>query len=170
MNARWLALKKRHWDSRAARERQVLALAAWVLMPLLAYVVLWQPAHQAVAKLRPNIATLRLQAAHLQMQAAEVEMLRHRPKPALFDAAALQSAIEASAVRHQLRERLSTVDAQAPNAVRITLALVSFEQWLRWLRALQQEQHIRAESIGIAALPEAGMVKVSATLTNGGTQ
>lgn len=170
MKARWLAIRKQYWDSRAARERQTLTLAALVLTPLLAYVVLWQPAHSAVAKLRASVATLRLQAVRLQLQAAEVEMLRHHPQPAVFDALALQSAVEASAVRYQLREALTTLDAQPPNAVRITLASVSFEQWLRWLRALQQEQHIRADSIGIAALPQAGMVKVSATLINGGTQ
>jgi type II secretory pathway component PulM len=47
---------------------------------------------------------------------------------------------------------------------------VSFEQWLRWLRALQQEQHIRADSLSVAMLPQPGMVKISATLINGGNQ
>ena len=170
MKARWLAFKKHYWDSRALRERQALTMAALILTPLLAYAVLWQPAHRAVAKLRPGVAGMRMQAAQLQVQATEVEMLRHHPKPAVFDAAALQAAVAASAERHQLREALTTIDAQPPNAVRITLASVSFAQWLRWLRALQQEQHIRADSIGIAALPQTGMVKISATLINGGSQ
>lgn len=170
MKARWQAFKKRHWDSRAARERRAIALAALVLSPLLAYFLLWQPAHVANRKLRAGIPTMRAQAAHLHTQMTEVEMLRHSPHPAIFDATALKAAVEASALRHQVRGAISSLDAQEPNAVRIMLASVSFEQWLRWLRDLQQEQHIRAESVGIAALPQAGMVKVSATLTNGGTQ
>ena len=97
-------------------------------------------------------------------------MLRHRPKPALLDAVALKSAIEDSALRHNLREAISTLDLQQPNAVRISFVSVSFEQWLRWLRALQQEQHIRADSVSVATLSQAGMVKVSATLVNGGSQ
>ncbi len=170
MKARWLEIKKRHWDSRTARERQTLALAALVLLPLLAYLLLWQPAHTALTKLRASVPVMRVQTEQLRVQAVEVAMLRHRPHLAVLDASALKSAIEASADRHQMRDALSTLVAQEPNAVRVTLASVSFEQWLRWLRVLQQEQHVRADSVSIAVMPQAGMVKISATLTNGGTQ
>ena len=132
--------------------------------------MLWQPAHNAVQKLRASIPGMYMAADRLRNHASEIEMLRHRPKPALLDAVALKSAIEDSALRHNLRESISTLDLQEPNAVRISFASVSFEQWLRWLRALQQEQHIRADSVSVAMLSQAGMVKVSATLVNGGTQ
>ncbi len=168
MKARWLEIKKHHWDSRTVRERQTLALAALVLLPLLAYLLLWQPAHTALTKLRASVPVMRVQAEQLRVQAAEVAMLRHRPHPAVLDAGALKSAIEASADRHQMRAAISALAAQEPNVVRVTLASVSFEQWLRWLRVLQQEQHVRADSVSIAAMPQAGMVKISATLTNGG--
>lgn len=170
MKARWQVFKKRHWDGRAASERRAIAFAALALSPLLAYFLLWQPAHAANKKLRADIPAMRTQAVHLRTQMAEVEMLRHHPHPALLDATALKTAVEESALRHKMRDAISSLDAQEPNAVRITLASVSFEQWLNWLRDLQQEQHIRAESVGIAALTQAGMVKVSATLTNGGAQ
>ena len=170
MKTHWLKFKKHYWDGRDARERRALALAAAVLLPLFAYLLLWQPAHTATTKLRANIPAMRTQAALLRNQAAEVEMLRHHPHPAVLDANALRLAVEASAVRHQMRGAISTIDAQEPNSVRITLAAVSFEQWVHWLRDLQKEQHIRADSASIAALPQAGMVKVGSTLTNGGMQ
>lgn len=170
MKARWEKFKKRHWDGRSARERQILVFCALALAPLAAYSLLWQPAHTASAKLRASAPDLRAQAERVRAQVAEVGMLRHRPHPAVLDSAALKLAIEASAARHQLRGALSTLDAVEPRAVRISLASVSFEQWLGWLRDLQQEQHIRADSVSVAALPQTGMVKISATLTNGGTQ
>lgn len=170
MKARWQTLKKRHWDDRAASERRAIAIGTLALSPLLAYALLWQPAHVANAKLHTSVPAMRLQAAHLRTQAAEVETLRHHPRPAVLDANALKTAIEESTLRHQMRDVITSLDAQQPSSVRITLAAVSFEKWLNWLRGLQQEQHIRAESVGIAALPQAGMVKVNATLTNGGTQ
>ena len=170
MKARWRALKKRYWDSRALRERRALALAAAVLLPLVAYFMLWQPAHSANAKLRSAVPAMRAQAQQLHTQTDEVGMLRHRPHPAVLDAAALKTAVEASAMRLQIRGAITAIEVQEPNAVRITLAAVSFEQWLRWLRVLEQEQLIRAESAGIAALPQSGMVKISATLSNGGAQ
>jgi len=170
MKARWQAFKKLHWDTRAASERRALALGTLLLSPVVAYFLLWQPAHLATAKLRISVPALRVQAAHLRTQSAEAESLRHLPHPAVLDANALKTAIEESAVRHQIRNAISSLDAQPPNAVRITLVAVSFEQWLSWLRSLQQEQHIRAESVGIAALPQTGMVKINVTLSNGGTE
>lgn len=170
MKPSWLAFKKRHWESRTAQERKVLKLAAWALAPVLVYVALWQPAHSAVQKLHASVPVMYMAAERLRIQADEVEMLRHRPKPALLDAVAMKTAIEDSASRHNLREAMSTLDLQEPNAARLSFASVSFEQWLRWMRALQQEQHIRADSVSVAILPQAGMVKISATLINGGTQ
>lgn len=170
MKARWQAFRKRHWDGRAASERRAIALGALVLSPLFAYFLIWQPAHVAGAKMRDSVPAMRAQAEHLRAQAEEAETLRHHPKPAVLDANALKTAVEESAMRHQMREALTSLDVQPPNGVRITLTAVSFEQWLNWLRNLQQEQHIRAESVGIAPLPQTGMVKISATLTNGGAQ
>ena len=170
MKANWLTFKKQYWDARSPQERNALKLAAWVLTPVLLYFVLWQPAHNAVQKLHVSVPGMYMSAERLRNHASEVEMLRHRPKPALLDAVALKSAVEDSALRHNLREAISTLDLQQPNAVRISFVSVSFEQWLRWLRALQQEQHIRADSVSVATLSQAGMVKVSATLVNGGSQ
>ena len=62
MKASWLTFRKRHWDGRTARERRALALAALVLSPLLAYFLLWQPAHNANARLRATVPAMRVQA------------------------------------------------------------------------------------------------------------
>ena len=170
MKANWLTLKKRYWDARSQQERNALKLVAWILAPVLLYFILWQPAHTAVQKLHVTVPQAYMDAERLRTQADEVELLRHRPKPALLDAAAMKSAVEDSATRNSLREAISTLDMQEPNAVRISLASVPFAQWLRWLLALQQEQHIRADSVSVAMLPQPGMVKISATLVNGGAQ
>jgi type II secretory pathway component PulM len=169
MKARWSEFKQRHWNGRPAAERRILAFFTLILAPVFAYLLLWQPAHRAVAQLQSGISAMRAQAVRMHDQAAEVEALRHQPRPALLDAAALKTAVEESATRYQLHDAVSTLDTQEPNAVRITLASVSFAQWLGWLRDLERGQHIRADSVAIAALPQAGMVKISATLTNGET-
>jgi type II secretory pathway component PulM len=170
MKKNWLAFKKKNWDSRSAQERNILKLSAWVLTPLLVYFILWQPARSGIQKLQASVPVMNIQLEKLHTDAGEVEMLRHRPKPAVQDAAGMKSTVEDYAQRHGLRENVSTLDLQQPNAVRISFASVSFELWLHWLRALQQEQHIRADSVSIATLPQPGMVKISATLVNGGAQ
>jgi type II secretory pathway component PulM len=170
MKARWQAFKKRYWDGRAAQERRIIGMGALILSPIIAYFLLWQPAHLANTKLLVSVSAMRSQAAHLRLQAVEAETVRHLPQPAILDANALKSAIEESAVRHQLRSAISSLDAQPPNTVRMTLDSVSFDQWVNWLRSLQQEQHIRVASGGIAPLPQKGFVKINATLINGGAE
>lgn len=170
MKENWLILKARYWDVRTQQERNILKYFSWALTPVLIYFILWQPAHNAVQKLRVSVSVAHLEAERLRTHAAEVEMLRHRPKQTLLDAVALKVAVEDLAKRHSLHKAVSTLDLQEPNAVRITFASVSFEEWLRWTQALQQEQHIRADSLSVATLPQAGMVKISATLINGGAQ
>src|SRR5208282_447337 len=98
MKARWQAFKKRYWDGRAASERRAITLGALVLSPLLAYFLLWQPAHVANAKLHASIPAMRTQAAHLRVQAVEAETVRHQPHSTVLDANALKTAIEESAV------------------------------------------------------------------------
>ncbi|MES1981046.1 MAG: type II secretion system protein M [Pseudomonadota bacterium] len=170
MKTRWLAYRKRYWDSRSLRERRILLGAAWIIAPIAAYWLLWQPAHTAVAKLNTSLPVMRAQAEQLRVQAAEVAALRHRPRPAQLELSALRGAVEASAARHQIREAITAMEVQPPHTVRITLVSVSFEQWIRWLRDLQQEQHIRAESVSVAALPQNGMVRISAALTDSAEQ
>ncbi len=170
MKQNWLAFKNQNWDKRSAQERNALKLLAWVLTPVLLYFILWQPAHDAVKKLHISIPPLNMQADKLRRQANEVDILRHRPKPAMLDAVAMKAAVEESAERNGMRAAIATLDLQQPNGVRISFTSVAFEQWLRWLQAMQQEQHIRAESVSVSMLSQPGMVKLSATLVNGGTQ
>jgi type II secretory pathway component PulM len=170
MKTRWQELRSRHWNNRPASERKVIAAACILLFPVIYYYLLWQPAHQAVSKLHKALPTLQAQATKMQEQASEVDAIRHRPELAALDAQALKSSIEESAVRHQLRASITTLDAQEPNATRITCEVISFATWITWLHELEQEQHIRADSISITALAQAGMVKISATLSNGNSQ
>jgi type II secretory pathway component PulM len=138
-----------------------------VILPLLTYFLLWQPAHDAIKKLSSTLPQLRLQAEQMRHAGTLVEEMRHRPQLAVMDAVSVKAAIEESATRNQLREALTTIAAQEPNGVRITLVSISFEKWLHWLRELQESQHIRVDSLSITHLAEPGMVAVRATLTNG---
>jgi general secretion pathway protein M len=163
-------IRKRYWDQRPQQEQKLLKWLALMLVPLLAFFVLWLPAHQEVRKLQGVMKVMSMQAERLRGQADEIQMLRHRPKPAVLDAAAMKSAVEESATRQGLHEAITALELQQPNAVRITFASVAFDQWLRWMRALQQEQHVRADSLSVSLLPQPGMVKINATLINGGEQ
>jgi general secretion pathway protein M len=170
MKSLGLAVRKRFWDGRAVGERRLIALVALILLPLLAFFLLWQPAHKAVAGLRVSVPAIRMQAALMRDQTAEVARLNHYPHPARLDGNALKSVIETSAEQHHIREAITALDEQGPGSVRVTLDSVSFDQWLLWMRDLQREQHVRVDSAGVAALAQPGVVKIISTLTNGAVQ
>lgn len=169
MKALLQKLRRQHWDTRPLHERKAIAIGALFVLPLLAYFLFWQPAHEAVGKLRRTLPQLRIQTEQMRQAAGQIEELRHRPQLAVMNAQAVKAAIEESATRHQLRDALTTLDAQEPDGVRITLTSVSFEKWLLWLRELQESQHIRIETVAVTPLSEPGMVAVRASLINGNT-
>ena len=167
MKTRWQEFLSKCWRTRALRERQLITVAAIFLLPLIFYFLLWQPAHQAVAKLKVSLPVLQAQSIKLNQNAAEIAVLRHRPQVAALDSMALKLSVEQSAAKHQLSISISPVTSQDLAVIRITGDSISFASWLTWLRELEQEQHIRAESVSVSALPQAGLVKISATLSNG---
>ena len=169
MNAHLKTLRLQHWDARPPHERRAIMISASFVLPLLAYFLLWQPAHDAIGKLRKTLPRLRMQAEQMHRAAGQIEELRHRPQLAVMDAQAVKAAIEESASRHQLRDALTTVAAQEPNGARITITAVAFDRWLNWLRDLQTSQHIRVNSASITRLSDPGMVSIHATFTNGNT-
>lgn len=165
MKAYLNTLRLQYWDTRALHERRVILIASAFTLPLLCYLLLWQPVHEAVSKLHSRLPQLRMQTEQMRRAATQVGELRHRPQLAVMDAAAVKNAIEESATRHSLL--ITTLSAQEPNGARLTLTAVSFEKWLLWLRELQTAQHIRVDSVAIVPLAEPGMVAIRAALTNG---
>lgn len=167
MKALLARLKARHWDVLGATEQKTVIRGAWILLPLLMYGLLWQPAHQALPKLQTALPQLRAQAAQMQSLAGQVQSLRQQAQLAVLDSDALKIAVEKAASEANLP--LQIVPGE-PNSVRISADSVPFGQWLQWQRSLEQTQHIRVSSAMLVATAETGMVKVQATLTNGADQ
>ena len=157
-------LKASHWDTLSATEQKTILRGAWILLPLLMYGLLWQPAHEALPKLQAALPQLRAQAVQMQALAGQAQSLRQQAQLAVLDSDALKTAVEKSAKAANL-PLLITPGEQ--NSVRISADSIAFAQWLQWQRTLESTQHIRVSSAMLVASPEPGMVKVQATLTNG---
>lgn len=167
MRTRFAQLRTAHWDTLSAAEQKTIRRGAWLLLPLLAYGLLWQPAHDALPKLQAGLPALRAQAGQMAMQAGEVQSLRQRAQLAVLDSNALQSAVERSAGESGLS---MIVTPGEQNSVHISAEALSFEQWLQWLHTVERAQHIRVASAMLSASPVPGMVKVQAVLSNGADQ
>lgn len=157
-------LKARHWDTLSASEQKTVTRGAWLLLPLLAWGLLWQPAHEALPKLQSSLPQLRTQADQMQSLAGQAQTLRQQAQLAVLDSDALKLAVEKSAKDAALPLQV-TLGEQ--NSVRISADSIAFAQWLQWQHTLESTQHIRVSSAMLVASPEPGMVKLQATLTNG---
>lgn len=153
---------RRLWESRAPRERMVVAILTAVLGAVL-YLWLVQSAGQARVQLRTNVTTLRAQAVRLEQQAAEYERLRATP-PVTASPTDLRALVQAQAEAAGLSRALQRIDAPDANQVQVVLGAVTFADWLNWVASLQSQQ-VRLDTCRIEALSTAGLVSVTATFT-----
>jgi general secretion pathway protein M len=156
--------KTQHWDTLSATEQKTIQRGAWLLVPLLMYGLLWQPAHEALPKLQAALPNLRAQADQMQALAGQAQSLRQQAQLAVLDSDALKTAVEKSA---QAAGLPVVVVPGEQNSVRISAESIAFARWLQWQQTLESTQHVRVSSAMLVASPESGMVKVQATLTNG---
>ncbi|HXM84117.1 MAG TPA: type II secretion system protein M [Burkholderiales bacterium] len=161
------AALRRAWESRAPRERMVIAALAAVLGAA-SYLWVLHAADRGRAQLRTSVATLRTQAALLDQQAAEHERLRATPAPPASPSD-LRTLVKAQTDAARLSGALTRVDAPDVDHLHVTFGAVSFADWLGWIAALQAQQ-VRVEAARVEALSAPGMVSATATLTRARAQ
>ena len=149
------------WESRAPRERIVIAILGAVIGVTL-YWWLVQSGGRTYTQLRASVATLRVQAARLEQQATELERLRATPVPAASQSD-LRTLVQAQAGAAGLSNALVKIDAPDANQVVVVFGAVAFADWLNWVASLQAQQ-VRLDTCKIEALSTPGMIGVTATL------
>lgn len=158
------------WNALSASEQRTLSWGMWILAPILAYAVLWQPAHSAVSKLHQSLPPLRAQLVQMRAQSDEVQTLRQQAKPAVLDGAAMKKIVENTAASEGWTAPLLLLELTEQNDVRIVAESIPFARWMHFLRELETTHHIRVGTLSITPSSAQGVVKVSATLTNGAEQ
>ena len=153
---------RKAWESRAPRERAIIAALAVILGAVL-YVWLVQSAGRARAQLRTSVMTLRAQAARLDRQALEYGRLRAAPAPTASHTD-LRTLVQARVDAAGLSRALVRIDALDANQVKVVFGALPFADWLAWVASLQALQ-VRLDACRIEALSTPGLVSVSATFT-----
>ena len=151
----------RLWQSRAPRERVIIAVLA-VLAGAASYVWLVQSADQAHTRSRASVPALRAQAARLEQQAAELERLRAAPAASVSQTD-LRTLVQAQAGVAGLSRALVRIDAPDANQVVVVFGAVAFAHWLNWVASLKSQQ-VRLDACRVEALSTPGLVSVTATL------
>ncbi|BBE50706.1 hypothetical protein OYT1_ch1146 [Ferriphaselus amnicola] len=157
MKIQWL----RFWQSRAPKERRIIAYAGAILL-VLSYVWLMQLGWTAHVRLRASVTELAAQAHRLAQQASEIERLRLSASPTA-SATDLRVIVQAQTNAAGLAQALVKLDAPDANQVMVVFGALPFKAWLDLLVGLQA-QNVRLASCRIEALSAPGMVSLTATL------
>ena len=152
---------RKAWESRAPRERAIIAALAVILGAAL-YVWLVQSAERARVPLRTSVTTLRAQAARLDQQALEYGHLRATPA-ATASPTDLRTLVQARVADAGLSRALVRLDAPDADQVVVVFGAVAFADLLNWIAGLKS-QHVRLDACRIEALSTPGLVSVTATL------
>ena len=153
------AALRRLWESRAPRERIIIAALAG-LFATASYLLVVHSAETARGKLRTSVATLRTQATLLEQQAAEQERLRAAPAtPA--SSIELRALVQARVDAARLSGAVTRLEAPDADHVNLVMGAVSFADWLTFAAALQEHQ-VRLEAARVEALAPPGLVSVNA--------
>lgn len=149
------------WQRRAPRERAVVAILA-ALLGVVLYFWMLQSLGSSRAHLVADVATLRAAATDLEQQALELDRLRAVPA-ASVSRSDLGAQVQAQANAAGLGHAVTRIETPDPNQVAVTFRAVAFADWLGWVASLSAQQ-LRLSACRIDALPEPGMVGVTATL------
>jgi type II secretory pathway component PulM len=155
------------WESRAPRDRMIIAALAVVLGAAL-YATLLQTAGRSRTQLGASVTALRVQSVRLEQQANELERVRAAPVPSA-STTDLRALVQAHADEAGLSSALVRLDAPDPDQVVVVFGAVAFVDWLNWVDALNS-QRIRLETCRIEALSTPGLVSVTATLVRAKSQ
>lgn len=148
------------WESRAPRERRVLAVL-FVVVGAVLYLWLLGSAQHARTRLHASVDQLRIDAVHVDQGAEEIERLRAMRPPTLPQGD-LRTLLQTQLGTSGLAGALVSIQAVDPRQVKLVLGAVAFADWLACVDQLRLQQVQLAET-QVVALPAPGMVSVTAT-------
>jgi general secretion pathway protein M len=146
------------WSQRSERERWMISGAAILIVASILFFYVYQPINTERLRLQKRVPELRASLAQMHTQVEELKTLQARPRPA-----SLEVALKESAAQSGLGN--ASITADGPERARVNFASVEFNKWVQWTGRLQSERAFRVESAQVQALPEAGMVKVTAVVS-----
>lgn len=147
------------WTERSQRERVIVVFGTSLVAALVLWLGVYQPIDAERQRLSERVPQLRATLQKMQAQAEQVQSVQSRPKPA-----SLEIALEEAATQSGLAN--ANIAADGPDRARASFTSVEFNKWIQWAGRLQAERAIRIESAQVEALPEPGMVKVTAVLVS----
>lgn len=154
------AASMQFWRERTPRERLILALGGALLLVVLGWLLLIEPALQGREQWEKNLVAMR--SDHLQMQAlARQAAAMPAPPPGGPSPMPDRAGLERSLAAQGLKPQTLTLTG---STLRLTLADVSFSALADWLQQAQRDSQLVVSEASVTARERIDRVDASLTL------
>ncbi len=160
---------KAWFDNLQARERWILVAAVALLIPLLLYLLVWEPAAKRVETLRASVSAGEKQLAWLQQASAEARALQAGAggTAAVQANVSLISAVERSATERNLRGHLKRIEPQGSDKIAIDIDGAAFDDIIRWIDELQSRYGANVAQFTAARGDQPGRIQGRLVMSRG---
>ncbi len=150
------------------RERLILIAAAVLLIPLLIYLLIWEPIGKEVNMLRNSVAAGQKQLSWLQQASSEARALQANGSATTPQSnVSLISAVEKSAAERNLRSYLKRIEPQGSDKISIDIDDAAFDDIIYWIGELQTRYGATVAQFSAARSDSPGRVQARLVLTRG---
>ena len=136
----WRAYVLPFWQARTQRERMVLGVLGVLVVAMIAYALLWQPAKTHVAQLQREIPELRLEQARMQAMAGELMLARSHGASAVPSGSELEGLLQQSL--HDLRLPGLKVERRSDGRFTLEWREAPFSTMADWLDQVRQKWRV----------------------------
>lgn len=153
------------WAALAERDQRILRIGGALLVLLLGYTLLWEPARaqreqwrQRAVAADQSLAWMRAAAPHVQTQPAAV----------VNDGRSLLARVDLGAREAGLGGVLLRVEPISPTQVRVFFEAAPFDRLMEWLQPLSETHGLRVDELSLQRADGVGLVNLRFTLTQPG--
>ena len=138
---------RQFWAERAPRERSILLVGGILLLAVIAYLTVVEPAWTGIGRLEKSLPQQRANAAELEALLAEVKTLKARPAVATMSATDARSALEGSLTKAGLKA--TRIVPLSDGDIQLTFADVPVSKWAPWLANIERELGARSTAVTV---------------------
>jgi general secretion pathway protein M len=137
------------WAERIPRERAMLLAGGAVVLAIIVFLLLIEPAYKGIGRLERSLPQQRAGAAELESLISEVKSLRSRPQVASVSAGDVRGAVDTSLARAGIKA--ARVVPLSDGDLQLTFSDVPYGSWAPWLAGIERELGARATLVTITA-------------------
>lgn len=160
-----LSTLKLKWQNVPANDRRIYTLLGVIFGLAFMYAFIWLPSNHARVRLDKEIVEKKYQLKKMQAQVMQIQAIQNAVKLSHSNKKGLQSVLESSALTYGIKSNISKIQLNEKGVANVVLPKVNFDNWIKWVNALQTEHQIRLLSAHIANLGNTNMVQVDATFS-----